>query len=201
MIYGNPTYTHVQQIKTSVLLHDWKARGILDPLLQMPYPCEVTTQAELWDLVAKTRMVSSTRLNWCNWMDDHHAEGWMEYVHTLGLTYDSAFFQGLFDRYEPIITYLKFHYNRPRPFQTAGMYNIPVYPHIHCGSGESAYPSGHTFLALVAYDKLVKAHPELRKELMRFVLDVKLSREELGVHYVSDGLFSFQIYRHLKKFL
>lgn len=201
MIYGNPSYHHVQQIKHSILLQQWKSQGILKPLLGMPYPCEITTQGELWDLVAKSRMVSSHRLAWCNWIDDHLADACAEYVQTLGVTYESAYFQSVFDQYEPLITYLKIHYNRPRPFQAAGYYGIPLYPHIACGSTESAYPSGHTFLALMAYHVVGKAHPELRKDLMKFVMDVKLSREELGVHYVSDGLFAFQVYRQVKKFL
>jgi hypothetical protein len=43
----------------------------------------------------------------------------------------------------------------------------------------------------------MKSHPELSKELMRFAMDVKKSREEGGVHYPSDGLFSMKVYKHL----
>jgi hypothetical protein len=43
----------------------------------------------------------------------------------------------------------------------------------------------------------MKSHPELSKDLMLFVLDVKKTREEGGVHYPSDGLFSLHIYKHL----
>lgn len=203
MIFGNPPYQNVQAMKNSILLHQWKSQGILEPLLGMPYPCEITTQAELWDLVAKTRMISSHRLAWCQWIHTNLAEGWAQYVQTLGVTYEAEYFQNIFDQYDPISMYLKYYYNRPRPFQTAGYYGIPLYPHTDhpAGSSEAAYPSGHTFLSLIAYHTVGKVHPELRKDLMKFVMDVKLSREEMGVHYVSDGLFAFQVYRQVKKFL
>jgi len=32
---------------------------------------------------------------------------------------------------------------------------------------------------------------------MEFVLDVKLTREQGGVHYPSDGLFSLKVYKHI----
>jgi len=66
-----------------------------------------------------------------------------------------------------------------------------------CGDGTSAYPSGHTLLALLFRHFYMKSHPELSKELMRFAMDVKKSREEGGVHYPSDGLFSMKVYKHL----
>jgi hypothetical protein len=43
--------------------------------------------------------------------------------------------------------------------------------------------------------------PDLKKDLMNFVLDVKLSREEGGVHYPSDGVFSFKIYQQIKNLM
>ena len=47
----------------------------------------------------------------------------------------------------------------------------------------------------------MKRHPELSRELMWFALDVKKTREEIGVHYPSDGLFSMKIYSHLKPWI
>lgn len=201
MIYGNPHWQHVEAINNSILLQQWIPAGRLLPLVGLPMPDEETTINELLVVTALTQNVSSDRLAYCIRLDDNLMDIWAEYLGTFGITTTGDELYAQVKIYEPIIEYLKVKYNRPRPYQLAALYNIPLYPRLEVGSTESAYPSGHTLLSLFVYDKYSKSHPELRHELMNMVLDVKRSREEVGVHYPSDGVFSFKVYDHIKQWL
>lgn len=201
MMYGNPSYKHIQELRTSLLLKEWGKRGILTPLKNYSYPCEITTQAELWHLVERMKRVTPERLAFIEAVDTDLFGVWSRFLGSYGINISAEELHQVVLPYEPIITYLKVVYNRPRPFQTAGLYRIPLYPLIECGSTESAYPSGHTLLSLFLFHKYKISHPELRKDLLNLVLDIAATREDGGVHYPSDNLFSFQVYQHLKGFL
>lgn len=198
MIYGNPSYKSVERIKDSILLREWTRLGVFEPLKDMMYPNEQLTQGELWYMVHLQNNLDSARLDRCNQLDEKLYEAMAEFIGSYGVTVSADQVEQELDVYDPIIHYLKAVYNRPRPFQVAGTLNIPLYPRLISSTSHSAsYPSGHTLLALFFRHIYMQRHPELSKELMRFVIDVKRSREEGGVHYPSDGVFSIKIYQHL----
>ena len=199
MIYGNPTYKHVLAIKNSILVREWNRLGVFDMLKNVPYPDEAMTRKELLYMVELQKGVDSNRLDRINVYDETLYEAMVDFLGSYGVTATVEELKQKLEVYEPVIDYLKIVYNRPRPFQTAGIYGIPLYPLLErvCGDGASSYPSGHTLLALLFRHFYMKSHPELSKELMRFAMDVKKSREEGGVHYPSDGLFSMKVYKHL----
>ena len=199
MIYGNPTYKHVHAVKHSILIREWNRLGVFDVLKHTPYPDELATQEELRYMITLQKGVDSARLDRINVYDETLYEAMVDFLGSYGVTATVEEIKQKLDMYEPVIDYLKIVYNRPRPFQTAGMYGIPLYPLLErvCGDGASSYPSGHTLLALLFRHFYMKSHPELSKELMRFAMDVKKSREEGGVHYPSDGIFSMKVYKHL----
>ena len=199
--YGNPAWEHIERIRGDVNLHQWIAAGYFLPLLQMTPPCEMTTQQELLYLVERSKMVTPERLAVIQDIENNLEGVWSEYLNTLGVSVSAEEIKALMDKYEGIVDYLKIKFNRARPFQAAGYYNIPLYPRLRSDSYDSAYPSGHTFLALCVYHHYVTLHPELNKELMLMVLKIKQSREDGGVHYPSDGLFAFQVYHHLKDYI
>jgi hypothetical protein len=199
MIYGNPTYKTVMELKKSIIVREWTRLGVFDVLKQMPYPDEETTKAELWYMVNLQRTLDSSRVDRINRYDEFLFDTMAEFLNSYGVSVTMEEIKQQLEVYEPVIDYLKILYNRPRPFQTAGVYNIPLYPIFEdvAGSGSSSYPSGHTLYALLFRHIYMKSHPELSKDLMRFAMDVKKSREEGGVHYPSDGIFSIKIYQHL----
>lgn len=201
LIYGNPSYESVMAIKNSILLREWIKSGILDPLKILTPPCEITTQEELHGLVLQSRTVTPDRMQEIQELEDDMFSCWARYLQSLGITTTAEEIKSYTDLYDPIIDYLKVIYNRPRPFQTAAYYGIPLYPRLKTDASSSAYPSGHTLLSLFIYHKFSQTHPDLKMQLMQYVLNVKSSREEGGVHYPSDGLFSFQIYRHIRPYM
>ena len=202
MIYGNPSYASVELIKQSILVREWNRLGVFDELKRMPYPDEETTQRELWELVELQKTVDSVRLQYCKKVDVNLFGVMSEFLSSYGVTESAEQIKQNVDIYEPVIDYLKVIYNRPRPFQTAGVYGIPLYPLLEAKTaGTASYPGGHTLQSLFFRHIYMKRHPELSKDLMRFVLDIKLTREQGGVHYPSDGLFSMKVYTHLKPWI
>jgi hypothetical protein len=198
MIFGNPSSQSMERIQHSILLQEWKAAGILQPLMNMPYPCEMTTLLELQSLVPLVQGISPDRLEHCLVVDEYLYEMWSIYAQSYGVSYTGDQLHQWVLPYEPLIDFLKLHYNRPRPFQVAGLHSIPLFPHVKEGSTEAAYPSGHTFLSAMIAGKLSLLHPEMKSDWWWMVMDIKRGREELGVHYPSDGLFALQVYKQLK---
>jgi hypothetical protein len=202
LIYGNPPYETVQQIKNSILIREWNRLGVFEPLKNVPYPDAAETRKELEYLVSVGKTVDSTRLVYIKLVDDTLYTVMSEYLGSFGVTASPEEVEAKLEPYDPIISYLKVLYNRPRPFQTAGVYGVPLYPLLKSKTaGDSSYPGGHTLLALFFTHIYGEMHPELATPLMRFVWDVAKTREEGGVHYPSDNQFSFYIYKHLKPWM
>ena len=201
MIYGNPSYESVQMIKNSILLREWNRLGVFDDLKRMPYPDEMETQKELEYLLGLQKSVDSQRLAYCKRVDVDLYGVMSEFLDVYGVTESAEQIRQNIAVYDPIIDYLKIIYNRPRPFQTAAAYGIPLYPLVKTDASDSSYPSGHTLLALWFRHIYMARHPHLHKDLMNFVLDVKLTREQGGVHYPSDGVFSMKVYSHLRPWM
>ena len=201
LIYGNPSYDIVQNIKNSILVREWNRLGVFDELKRMPYPDEEETKKELVYLLDLQKSVDSARLAYIQRVEVDLYGVMSEFLNVYGITESADQIQQNLSLYDPIIDYLKVIYNRPRPFQTAGVYGIPLYPLLKTDSSASAYPSGHTLLALWFRHIYMQRHPELAKDMMHFVLDVAQTRLQGGVHYPSDNLFSMRVYKHIKPWM
>jgi hypothetical protein len=201
LIYGNPSYKSVEIIKNSILLKEWIKRGIFDELLTYQYPSEDITKKELWHLVELSKTVDSSRMEKIIAYEKDLFLEMSLFLQSHGISHSKEQVYANIEIYDPIMDYLKIKFNRPRPFQDAAYYQIPLYPKLKTDASTASYPSGHTFLALCFFDYYSKRYPELNTQLLEFALDVKLSREEGGVHYPSDGVYSFKIYNHIKKYM
>lgn len=201
MIFGNPSYMSAKTIADSILLREWLLAGRLEPLKQIPYPCEITTQAELQELVKMSREIDGIRLAEIQEMDVDMYGVWSRFLDSHGVTVSAEELHTMIEPYIVICDYLKVWYNRPRPHQAAGFYKIPLYPRLENVPIESAYPGGHTLLSLFIFHFISLSHPELTQVMMEKVLDIKLGREQGGLHYPSDSVFSFQIFNHIRPYM
>jgi membrane-associated phospholipid phosphatase len=87
----------------------------------------------------------------------------------------------------PMITKLKYHFNRPRPTQLAPYFDIALYPDFSYFTNNPCYPSGHTTLTTITCEVLGNHFPEAYQVTQRLIEDVMNSRLYLGVHYPSDN--------------
>jgi hypothetical protein len=87
----------------------------------------------------------------------------------------------------PIITKLKYFFNRPRPAQLSYYYEMNFFPDFSFFVNSPSYPSGHVTLTVITAHVLGNLYPEAYRNVMPVINDVKNSRLYLGVHYPSDN--------------
>jgi hypothetical protein len=86
-----------------------------------------------------------------------------------------------------LIFKLKFHIQRPRPFQLAQYYKLKLFPYKSFSSHTPAYPSGHTIQAIVILNVLGNKYPTEYQYCKEMIEDIAYSRVYLGHHYPSDN--------------
>jgi membrane-associated phospholipid phosphatase len=100
---------------------------------------------------------------------------------------------GVADDVIPLITQLKYHFNRPRPGQLAHYYGINLFPDHSYFTNNPSFPSGHTCLTVVTCNVLGNLYPEMFKKMLPVIKEVMDSRVSLGVHFPSDNDMSMVV--------
>jgi membrane-associated phospholipid phosphatase len=99
-------------------------------------------------------------------------------------------FFGIDSQVEPLIFWLKDQINRPRPYQLARSYDLPLRPLIHTDAMSASYPSGHAATAYLMSGYLGRKYPEHKTELDELGKRIAESRENTGIHFPSDTKIS-----------
>ena len=97
----------------------------------------------------------------------------------------------LYSNYTPLIIFLKYFINRPRPAQVNNYIKNNML--VSYSADTPAYPSGHSFQAYILACKLSKIYPEKREQLYALAEDCGKARIIAGLHYYSDHEFSKQL--------
>ena len=86
-----------------------------------------------------------------------------------------------------LIFKLKYHIQRPRPFQIAQYYKLKLFPYKSYSAHTPSYPSGHTIQAIVILNVLGNKYPTEYQYCKELIEDIAYSRVYLGHHYPSDN--------------
>lgn len=110
---------------------------------------------------------------------------------------------GIVDDTKPLLTKLKFHFQRPRPFQLAKYYKLKLFPYPSASSDSPSFPSGHAFQAKLIAEVLGNRYPQSYAFMQDVFMDISMSRVFMGLHYQSDidvGIFAAEKVLQLKEF-
>ena len=157
----------------------------LDKWKNMPPPQNEsdTTEEEieyLEDIPVDKKLVDSA---------DEIVKHFTKFLTTKKLEYPQQELKELMIGVKSIILILKYHYNRPRPFQIAQAKGLELNSETLESSSSPSYPSGHATQGRFVARYLSDLYPEYREELMQIGEDIAYSRNMAKVHYPSDSTF------------
>jgi len=123
----------------------------------------------------------------------------------LGLDFPKEKVGELKDAAGSVVLDLKYHFNRPRPYRLAELYNIDL------GTNElkdttfdsPSYPSGHSTQATLIANYLANKYPLHRGKFLKLGRDIARSRVIAKVHFPSDvsmgEMIGNDMFRYLKE--
>jgi membrane-associated phospholipid phosphatase len=100
-----------------------------------------------------------------------------------------------------VILKLKYHYNRPRPFQWAKENNVELNGVDLESSQSPSFPSGHAGQAVITALVLSELYPELEEKLKDLAQEISYSRNMAKVHYPSDTKVGKEVARDMFEYL
>ena len=112
-----------------------------------------------------------------------------KFLSTKGLEYPKEELRPVIRGVKAIILKLKYHYNRPRPWQIAQEKGLELNAETLQSSSSPSYPSGHATQGRFIARYLANLYPEYGDELTQIGDDIAFSRNMAKVHYPSDSAF------------
>ena len=124
-----------------------------------------------------------------------------EYMRKNSLEHDEDIVEYIEEQCSPIIRHYKNHFNRPRPYQVADLYNKEL-NRFKTGTAKTpAYPSGHACQPMVVALHYAKKYPEHKNELVRGAKICGYGRVVAGLHYPSDYDAGIELAHKLMDFM
>lgn len=188
--YGNPTDKYLEFLKKGP--YD----SLLEPLMHYPFPsnsCEATKDElrELMNYQNSPENKNEKLVKRYMLYDQDLILLFKKYAkEKIGQEMDDLIDDCIKD-IKPILTKVKFKFQRPRPYQLAEYYKIRLFPYCSRATLTPSYPSGHTFQAVVLTELIGNKYPEHYEYLSNLTQDIATSRVFLGLHYPTDNDFAY----------
>lgn len=189
--YGNPDRGNQTYLNKESYLD-----SLLPELINYPFPANDSqdTRSEIMELVSVTNSLSDNQelLKRFEIYDTSFDVYMIQSLVKNGIPEEESrpLLQEVKEDTKAFLLKLKYHYQRPRPYQLSLMIGVNLFPFSTKTSNSPAYPSGHTFQARVYAEVLGNRFPQFHKALHDLATDVMWSRIYMGVHYPSDCRFA-----------
>lgn len=188
--WGNPTITEKQLLDKPSIFDKH-----IPKLMEFSFPknSSKATREELNLLVDYTRQLET---------DEQYKKRYMSYDVSLERTLAQVILENelgdegveiidsLIDETTPLILKLKYHFQRPRPYQLAHAYKLKLFPFRSITGHSPSFPSGHTLQSALIFYVLGNHYPDKYDYFEKLAKDIELSRLYLGLHYPSDNDFA-----------
>ena len=197
LVYGSPNIPQLDKMKKmgkalSALERDPIAK---QKLFNKPYPSNISPEVrrELEELRKRTTTISAADLEFATQAEKDHYGIWIKFLYNIGISISKSFLDKITDETDGLLYALKYHYNRPRPFQLGYYHGIHVNPTIYTNANSPAFPSGHATEARLFALILSEKYPFAADKIMGMGNKIAESRLNAGVHYSSDTEFGFEV--------
>ena len=157
----------------------------LDKYRNMPPPENESTTTEEEIEYLETIPVDKNLVDSADEIGQH----FKNFLEPKGLEYPSEELKVIMPGVKAIILRLKYHYNRPRPWQIAQAKGLELNSETLQSSSSPSYPSGHATQGRFVARYLADLYPEYRDEITQIGEDIAYSRNMAKVHYPSDSKF------------
>ena len=160
-----------------------------------PYPSNISTQVryELAELRKRTANISAADLEFATQAEKDHYGIWIKFLYNMGISISKSFLDKITDETDGLLYTLKYHYNRPRPFQLGYYHGIQVNSAIYTNANSPAFPSGHATEARLFSLIFSEKYSFAADKLMNIGNKIAESRLNAGVHYPSDTEFGYEV--------
>ena len=190
IVWGNPTLAEKEFLDKESIFDKH-----IPKLLEFSFPknSSKATREELNLLVDYTQQLQT---------DEQYQKRYMSYDVSLERTLAQVIMENelgdngveiidsLLDETTPLLLKLKYHFQRPRPYQLAHAYKLKLFPFKSISGHSPSFPSGHTLQSALIFYVLGNHYPDKYDYFERLAKDIELSRLYLGLHYPSDNDFA-----------
>jgi membrane-associated phospholipid phosphatase len=197
LVYGSPNTPQLDKMKKmgkalTALQQDSVTK---QKFFNKLYPSNISPEVrrELTELVKRTTNISPADLEFATQAEKDHYGIWIKFLYNMGISISKPFLDKITDETDGLLYTLKYHYNRPRPFQLGYYHGIHVNPVIYSSANSPAFPSGHAMESRLFALILSEKYPFAADKIMNMGNKIAESRLNAGVHYPSDTEFSFEI--------
>ena len=198
VIYGNPAREdfEIAQNPDDEIKNWFIKEGLVEKIRsEAPLNDSEITKDDLKKLVNLTSNATAEEITFARYVEDlsNFAQSFVDILKENGHEISMGDYFGIDSQTEGVMHFLKDVINRPRPYQLAKYYNIPIYPVIKTDAMSASYPSGHALSAFVMSSYYAKKYPEIADVLKEHGEKIAKSREITGIHYPSDTEISKKI--------
>ena len=145
------------------------------------------TKREILYVSELTKNRSNSDVNLIKLVDREPNDLYHKTLKKLNLEFPSEIFDKSWNILKPIIKNLKHKHNRPRPYQLAEKYGIPINLLDSKTAQTPSYPSGHTAYAALSAYILAAKYPQHSNHFFDKIYSAGMARMLMGVHYPSDN--------------
>ena len=195
IVYGNAPIEFKDVIEDSNdPVRKWfEKEGLIDRIVnEAPSNDSETTKNDLDELIELTKNATGDDITFSRYADDQNnlPNLFIDLLNSKGYDETMEDYFRIDNQTDVILNFLKDVINRPRPYQLAKAYNIPLYPLIRTDAMTAAYPSGHALTGFVMSEYYARKYEEIAEDIRDLGKRIARSREVVGIHYPSDTKIS-----------
>jgi hypothetical protein len=196
--YGHSPIEFVELMnKTDDPIKNWFTEaGLVDKIKnEAPLNDSAITKNDLQVLLEKTNKATAEEITFARYVDDvsNLAQTFIDLLNENGHDESMGGFFSVDHQTECLLFFLKDVINRPRPYQLAKSFNLPMFPLMRTDAMTAAYPSGHALTAFIMSEHYARKYPAISGKLLDLGEKIANSREITGIHFPSDTQISKEI--------